>query len=124
LNQNCRSGIIVGDLDNVFERRHSGSVLTPFDQDCDGDVDLLNGDILVENMLFLLNGGTPDSAVIVSQDSAFPVYDVSVDMQNFPAGYYLDLDNDGLKDMLVSPFATVGEDFNNFLFIRTLLILR
>lgn len=116
LNQNCRSAITNDNLSN--RNRHSGSVLTPLDQDCDGDVDLLNGDILGQNMLFLLNGGTPDSAVIVSQDSAFPVYDLSVDMQNLPAAYYLDLDNDGLKDMLVSPFATVGEDFNNLLFYK------
>lgn len=116
LNQNCRSAIT--DDNSLNRNRHSGSVLTPLDQDCDGDVDLLNGDILGQNMLFLLNGGTPDSAVIVSQDSAFPVYNVSVDMQNLPAGYYLDLDNDGLKDMLVSPFATVGEDYNNLLFYK------
>ncbi|MBK9317859.1 MAG: VCBS repeat-containing protein [Bacteroidetes bacterium] len=103
LNQNCRSGNLVGDSAEVSKSRHSGSVLTPLDQDCDGDVDLLNGDILGENMLFLLNGGTPDSAFIVSQDSAFPVYDVQVNMQNLPAAYYLDMDNDGLKDMLVSP---------------------
>jgi hypothetical protein len=116
LNQNCRSAI--ANDNSVNRNRHSGSVLTPLDQDCDGDVDLLNGDILGQNMLFLLNGGTPDSAFIVSQDSAFPVYNVSVDMQNLPAGYYLDLDNDGLKDMMVSPFATVGEDFNNLLFYK------
>ncbi len=116
LNQNCRSAI--ANDNSVNRNRHSGSVLTPLDQDCDGDVDLLNGDILGQNMLFLLNGGTPDSAVIVSQDSAFPVYNISVDMQNLPGGYYLDLDNDGLKDMMVSPFATVGEDFNNLLFYK------
>ncbi|MFN0189243.1 MAG: T9SS type A sorting domain-containing protein [Bacteroidia bacterium] len=116
LNQNCRSAIVD---DNAANRnRHSGSVLTPLDQDCDGDVDLLNGDILGSNMLFLLNGGTPDSAHIVSQDSAFPVYDVSVDLQNLPGAYYLDLDNDGMKDMFLSPFATVGEDFNNMLFYK------
>lgn len=117
LNQNCRSAI---DETNVPEsgNRHAGSVLTPLDQDCDGDIDLLNGDILGENMLFLLNGGTPDSAFIVSQDSAFPVYDVPVNMQNLPGAYYLDLDNDGMKDLLVSPYATVGEDFNNLHFYR------
>lgn len=113
LNQNCRMSQSSGDSGLEFSARHSGSVLTPLDQDCDGDVDLLNGDILGENMLFLLNGGTPDSAVIVQQDPSFPVYDVPVNMQNLPGAYYLDLNNDGLKDMLVSPFATVGEDYNN-----------
>ena len=117
LNQNCRSAF---DQTGVPESgsRHAGSVLTPLDQDCDGDIDLLNGDILGENMLFLLNGGTPDSAFIVSQDSAFPVYDVPVNMQNLPGAYYLDLDSDGKKDLLVSPYATVGEDFSNLHFYK------
>jgi hypothetical protein len=119
LNQNCRSGIVNEDPDQQAENnRHSGSVLTPMDQDCDGDVDLLNGDLLGQNMLYLHNGGTPDSAFIISQDSAFPVYDVQVNMQNLPGAYYLDLDNDQLKDMLVSPFATVGEDYNNIHFYK------
>lgn len=117
--QNCRAGVINENGSLPFENnRHSGSVLTPMDQDCDGDVDLLNGDLLGQNMLYLQNGGTPDSAYIVSQDSAFPVYDVQVSMQNLPAAYYLDLDNDSLKDMLVAPFATVGEDFNNIHFYK------
>lgn len=119
LNQNCRSGIVNEDPDQQTENnRHSGSVLTPFDQDCDGDVDLLNGDLLGQNMLYLHNGGTPDSAYIISQDSAFPMYDVQVNMQNLPGAYYLDLDNDQLKDMMVSPFATVGEDYNNIHFYK------
>lgn len=119
LNQNCRAGLVNDDETLPSENnRHSGSVLTPIDQDCDGDVDLLNGDLLGQNMLYLHNGGTPDSAYIISQDSAFPVYDVQVNMQNLPAAYYLDLDNDSLKDMLVSPFATVGEDFNNIHFYK------
>lgn len=112
LGQNCRSNLAGDDVESL-RSRHSGSVLTPLDQDCDGDVDLLNGDILGQNMLYLLNGGAPDSAVITAQDSAFPVYDVQVNMQNLPAAYYLDVDNDGAKDMIVSPYATVGEDFNN-----------
>ena len=118
LNQNCRSGNLVDENISANRNRHSGSVLTPLDQDCDGDVDLLNGDILGQNMLYLHNGGTPDSAYITAQDSAFPVYDVSVDMQNLPAPYYMDVDNDGLKDLIVSPYATVGEDFNNIHFYK------
>jgi len=117
LNQNCRSGLSENPLPESVSR-HAGSVLSPLDQDCDGDVDLLNGDILGENMLFLQNGGTPDSAFIISQDSAFPVYDVSVNMQNLPGAYYMDLDNDGFRDLLVSPYATVGEDYNNLHFYK------
>lgn len=119
LNQNCRAGL-ADDDQNVFaeDTRHSGSVLTPLDQGCDGDMDVLNGDLLGQNMLYLENGGNPDSAYITSQDSLFPVYDVPVNLQNLPAAYYMDLDNDGKKDLLVSPFATVGEDYSNMLFYK------
>lgn len=119
LNQNCRAGIVSDEGDNAEQRnRHSGSVLTPIDMGCDGDMDLLNGDLLGQNMLFLENGGTPDSAYITAQDSLFPSYDVPVDLQNLPASYYMDLDNDGKKDLLVAPFATVGEDFENMIFYK------
>jgi len=119
LNQNCRAGLSDDEPESLAEdTRHSGSVLTPIDQGCDGDMDLLNGDLLGQNMLYLENGGTPDSAYITSQDSLFPVYDVPVNLQNLPASYYMDLDNDGKKDLLVSPFATVGEDYTNMLFYK------
>jgi hypothetical protein len=117
LNQSCRAGVANDDQD-IQRNRHAGSVLTPLDQGCDGDVDLLNGDILGINMLYLENGGDPDSAIISSQDSLFPVYDVSVNLQNLPAAYYLDIDNDLNKDMVVSPFATVGQDFYNMYFYK------
>lgn len=119
LNQNCRAGLADDEAESLSENtRHSGSVLTPIDQGCDGDIDLLNGDLLGQNMLYLENGGTPDSAYITSQDSLFPVYDVPVNLQNLPASYYMDLDNDGKKDLMVSPFATVGEDYTNMLFYK------
>ena len=114
LNQNC--------FTNKFSNReahlHAGSALTVLDQDCDGDVDLINGDILGLNLLYLENGGTPDSASIVLQDSIFPSYDISVNLQNLPAAFYLDVDGDTIKDLLVSPFATVGEDLRNVLFYK------
>ena len=56
--------------------RHSGSALWAFDYQCDNDIDLLNGDILGTNLLFLQNGGPPDSMVV--QDKTFPSYDLPV----------------------------------------------
>lgn len=107
LNESCTT------FNNSPDHLHAGSVLVAFDQGCDGDKDLLNGDILGENMLYLENGGTQDSASIISQDSLFPFYDVPLNMQNLPGPYYLDIDNDGNKDLIVTPFATVGEDYFN-----------
>ncbi len=90
---------------------HSGSALWGFDFECDNDIDLFNGDILGSNLLFLKNGGPPDS--MVTQDTLFPSYDTPVHMENIPCPALLDVDNDGKKDLLVTSLATVGEDYNN-----------
>ena len=39
---------------------------------------------------------------IMSMDSLFPVYNQAVDLQLFPAAFFLDVNNDQKKDMLVS----------------------
>ncbi len=114
LNQNC----VTNRMSNRESHLHSGSALTVLDQDCDGDVDLINGDILGSNLLYLENGGTADSAVITQQDSIFPAYNVSVNLQNLPAAFYFDADGDNIKDLIVTPFATVGEDLRNVLFYK------
>ena len=110
LNSNCLS---IPDNANL----HSGSALTAFDQSCDGDIDIINGDILGSNLLYLQNTGSASSAFISYQDSLFPSYDVPVNFYNLPSAYYIDGDNDGKKDLLVSGFLP-GEDFNNVLFYR------
>ncbi|MEP7265540.1 MAG: T9SS type A sorting domain-containing protein [Bacteroidota bacterium] len=97
---------------------HSGSVLTAFDQSCDGDKDIINGDILGSSLLYLENGGSATSAVITSQDTAWPIYNVPVDYFNLPGAYYFDADNDGKKDIIVSGFGIVGEDYDNVLFYK------
>lgn len=97
---------------------HAGSVLTTIDIGCDGDKDVINGDILGSNLLYLENGGSASSAIITAQDSAYPSYDVSVDYFNLPGAYYFDADNDGKKDIIVSGFGIVGEDYHNVLFYK------
>ncbi len=110
LNSNCQQ---IPDNINL----HSGSVLTAFDQSCDGDIDLINGDILGPNLLYLENTGTTSSAFISYQDSLFPSYNQPVNYYNLPGAYYFDGDNDGKKDLIVSGFLP-GEDFNNVLFYK------
>ncbi len=113
LNTVCRGNV---SPDSESRNRHSGSILIGFDQGCDGDIDLLNGDILGSNLLFLENGGTSSLAHISSQDSLFPSYDVPVNLFNLPSAAYLDVNNDGKKDLIVTPTANSGEDFSNVLF--------
>ncbi|MCO6479289.1 MAG: T9SS type A sorting domain-containing protein [Phaeodactylibacter sp.] len=93
--------------------RHPGSTLLTFDSDNDGDKDLVIGDITFSTLNYLANGGACEQAWIVDQDTNYPSYDVTASIPIFPAAFYLDLNNDGKKDLLASPNATnLSENYN------------
>lgn len=100
----------------ISEKRHSGSVLLAADFDGDGDKDVLNGDVLSPNVLYINNCGNLDSAYMCLQDSAFPSYDQSVLLRDVAAPYYFDGNNDGNKDFIASNFFDTGEDYTNIKF--------
>ncbi len=84
--------------------RHSGSTMTLFDQDKDGDMEALIGDVSFDNLVYLHNNNIANKDKMNSADSAFPVYNLPVAMPVFPAAYILDVNNDQKEDMLVSSF--------------------
>ena len=84
--------------------KHTGSTMLANDLNGDGLTDLVVGDVDFPNLISLFNGGTIDSALMVSQDSLFPSYDRSIKLFSFPVLSFIDLDNDGVKDLMVSPF--------------------
>lgn len=87
------------------ERAHSGSAVTTLDLNGDGVTDLLLGDIGFNNVVALYNGGTVDLAQMTESDTLFPNYDVPIDLALFPANFHLDIDGDGIRDLVVSPNA-------------------
>jgi hypothetical protein len=90
---------------SLEDRAHSGSAVTILDLNGDGLSDLLLEDIGFNNVVALYNGGSVDLGHITSTDTLFPVYDVPVDLALFPASYHLDIDGDGIRDLVVSPNA-------------------
>ncbi len=82
---------------------HGGATLCTFDEDNDGARELLYGDLIYPHIIKGKNSGSPTAAWMNSQDSTFPSYDVPVEIFDFPASYYLDMDNDGIKDLITSP---------------------
>ncbi|MBX7109887.1 MAG: T9SS type A sorting domain-containing protein [Chitinophagales bacterium] len=99
--------------DDIRELRHTGSTLLAFDNDGDNDVELITGDISFSNIVYLHNGGTPADANINSLDTLFPSYNISADVYTFPAAFYTDVNNDGLRDLLVTPNNQQGtENYN------------
>ncbi len=74
-----------------------------FDADGDGDKDLIFGDQGSTASLLVVNGGTPSAAQMVSEDITFPSTNIPVNINNFNVHAYIDLDNDGVKDLIAVP---------------------
>jgi hypothetical protein len=78
------------------------STLCALDIDGDGAKDLLIGDQHSPNVLMVHNGGTPQSSEMDSSDGSFPSYDMPVNVFNYVRNAYIDVDNDGKRDLLAS----------------------
>ncbi|MFN0176489.1 MAG: T9SS type A sorting domain-containing protein [Saprospiraceae bacterium] len=90
---------------------HPGATVTPFDNDNDGDKDLLLGGVSYPCVNMMTNGDNPQNAWMTAQDTAFPSYNVPIDIPSFPGTYYFDYDGDGKKDLVAaSNNPTSGED--------------
>lgn len=93
--------------------RHAGSTFLLLDVDGDRVRDVLLGDINYNNLVLLSNGGTLDSADMVQAQINFPVNFGGAPQVNttvFPAASYMDLNNDGKKDLIVAPTADGRSD--------------
>lgn len=91
--------------------RHAGSTLTLLDTDHDGYFEALIGDAGFDNLIFLKNNAAssnPAKDKMIEVDTAFPSYDVPVDVPVFPAAYYIDVNNDSKKDLIVASFGVNG----------------
>jgi hypothetical protein len=101
--------------------RHTGSTSFALDMDQDGLKELVLGDLSFNNFTILFNDGTLDTAHVFTQTPNFPVGNNPVNLEVFPAGFYLDVNNDGAKDMVVSPnVASLGANIdNNWLYKNT-----
>ncbi len=84
-------------------RYHGGATLCTFDEDNDGDKEVLYGDLIYPNIIKAKNGGNPNKAWLTEQDTIFPSYNTSIEIIDFPATFHLDVDNDGIRDLVASP---------------------
>lgn len=100
------------------DRLHTGGILLSIDLDQNGIKDLIVSDVSEPNMAAFMM----ENSVTGLDSTAFAYFDFpaqfgnsdAVNMILFPAGYYLDLDGDDVKDLLVSPnVASDGVDVNS-----------
>lgn len=91
---------------------HTGSTLLMLDINDDGYKELVLGDINFSSFTTVINGGPsgsgPDS--IISANYTFPNEDESLVLNNFPASFYLDINNDGVDDFVAAPNAQYSSD--------------
>ncbi len=82
---------------------HGGATLCTLDEDNDGDKELLYGDLIYPHIIRGKNCGSAQAAWICEQDTLYPSYTAPTNIIDFPASFHLDVDNDGLKDLITSP---------------------
>lgn len=91
---------------------HVGSTVLTLDMDADNDKDLILGDITFPHLNMAINGGNADTSFLIQQDPTFPSENIPVDVNTFPGAFYLDVDNDGLKDLIAAPNAqNISENY-------------
>jgi len=95
----CSAGL-VGKSD---EKRHGGSTVTTFDIDGDDDKEVFYGDATNPAIICAKNGGTTTEAWMIEQDTIFPNYDIPIYIPDFAATFHVDIDGDGVKDLLAAP---------------------
>lgn len=108
--------------DELF--RHTGGTICNIDLDQNGIYDLILGDVTEPNMgslemVDVENG--QDSAIVCHMD--FPAtFDntLPVDLQLFPGAFYEDVNNDGIRDLIVSPnaFANAEDSLSCWMYIN------
>ncbi len=90
----------------IYRKHGGGSTLLWYDNDNDGDLDLLMGNAGGKNVIFMKNGkkefNLPDDSII-SYIGHWPANSTPVQMNSFPGMFMLDCDGDGNKDILVAP---------------------
>lgn len=89
-----------------INNRHTGSSILAIDIDNDTDKDLILGDVSYNNLNLLKNGGSPSASSITTVDQNFPANNsntIATEITAFPAAFYLDVNNDGRKDLIASP---------------------
>lgn len=83
-----------------------GKALLLIDTDGDGVKEMIFGDEGCRNLAFFKNDGDENTALFQTYEEDFPPIDPP-DIY-FPAAYYLDVDHDGVKDLLIAPNMAEG----------------
>ncbi|WP_052598662.1 T9SS type A sorting domain-containing protein [Aureispira sp. CCB-QB1] len=93
----------VHSVSNGRNARHVGANVTTLDFNGDNVRDMALGGVTFKNVNMVNGTEINDTILITTQDYHYPVYDKPVDIYTFPATFFMDVNNDGLTDMLATP---------------------
>lgn len=109
LGQEC-SNVVNPEFGDI--EHHSGSTLLMLDINNDGFEELVMGDINYSSLTTVINGGPslagPDSVTSVNYN--FPYENDQLILHTFPASFYVDVNNDDVKDFIAAPNAQYISD--------------
>jgi hypothetical protein len=117
----CTYKIYNGKYSEAQKKRHSGSTLEAFDIQGRGVMDVLMGDVSLSLVNHMKNDGDRNYASILDQDTSYPIYNIPAKVTSFPVTTFIDVDHDGKKDLIVTPFEGLGVDnFENVLLYKNI----
>jgi hypothetical protein len=97
----CSPGLHDDGKDDVG-LRHAGSTVLALDGDDDGDLDMILGDLTNNGLVYLENGGTSAAAHMIFQNLKYPTSAEEVDIFVFISSFFIDVDNDGKRDLIAT----------------------
>ena len=83
--------------------RHVGSTLLVFDMNDDSLMDVLIGDIEYRSGTAAFNYGTILHADMTEVETFYPLTDSAIDVSLFPGFFYVDVNNDQVRDLIAAP---------------------
>ncbi len=102
---------------------HGNNTVCLLDIDGDGDMDVLNSNLAFSDLQLQINGKIGSGVnidSIAAQDTLWQKMGKVVQLSSFPTAYYLDIDVDGRKDIVVAPRdeSDATKDHNQVWFYR------
>lgn len=105
--------------ENLRTGLHSGSTLTALNLNGDTLTDLLVGDVDCSNITALRNAGSLAIANFDYKEDDFPSNGGTIDIPVFPVTFHLDVNNDGVRDLIAASNRTVEiEDIRGSAYYR------
>src|SRR5574343_1519633 len=99
--------------ERMNDGKHSGSTTTIYDANGDGKLDMIIGDVSCNNLYLLVNSTDNTSPIFTQVLYDYPASH-PINIEVFPAAYELDINNDGLKDLLASiNISNAAENINH-----------